>query len=254
VYKRARYYDANTGEFLSRDPLEYVDGMSMYRGYFLPTKMDPHGKLSVLRDVTSEFVEVVANQCKICAKSAFDAEVDSTKGVSDAEKKWCKENPCCCYDASNSKDAIVLAMKTHYGTPSGNGSVYNAVQHCAWMCEVANNLMCSASQAIALGEAHEKGNSNGPLNDGMDLYNNGCGAKISSYTTNGCIQKCEEKAKRYELYWYEPKFTPAYPNNPKSPRPLPSTLPSDFPGFPVDPMGNPGETVGTSSEEPVLYQ
>ena len=43
VYKRARYYDASTGEFISRDPLEYVDGMSQYRGYFVPNGMDPTG-------------------------------------------------------------------------------------------------------------------------------------------------------------------------------------------------------------------
>ena len=32
-----------TGEFISRDPLEYVDGMSLYRGYFVPGAMDPSG-------------------------------------------------------------------------------------------------------------------------------------------------------------------------------------------------------------------
>ncbi len=43
VYKRARYYDPATGEFISRDPLEYVDGMSLYRGYFVPGAVDPFG-------------------------------------------------------------------------------------------------------------------------------------------------------------------------------------------------------------------
>lgn len=33
MYFRARYYDPTTGEFTSRDPFEYVDGMSMMRGY-----------------------------------------------------------------------------------------------------------------------------------------------------------------------------------------------------------------------------
>ena len=43
MYFRARYYDPQTGEFISRDPLGYVDGMSQYRGYFVPGGVDPFG-------------------------------------------------------------------------------------------------------------------------------------------------------------------------------------------------------------------
>ncbi len=43
MYFRARYYDPSTGEFLSQDPLEYVDGMSQYRGYFVGVGIDPFG-------------------------------------------------------------------------------------------------------------------------------------------------------------------------------------------------------------------
>ena len=35
MYFRARFYDPTTGEFISIDPLEYVDGMSQYRAYFV---------------------------------------------------------------------------------------------------------------------------------------------------------------------------------------------------------------------------
>jgi RHS repeat-associated protein len=42
-YFRERYYDAELGRFASRDPLQYVDGMSMYRGYYVPNGMDPTG-------------------------------------------------------------------------------------------------------------------------------------------------------------------------------------------------------------------
>ncbi len=42
-YFRARFYDPSSGEFISRDPLEYVDGMSLMRGYFVPDKIDPKG-------------------------------------------------------------------------------------------------------------------------------------------------------------------------------------------------------------------
>jgi RHS repeat-associated protein len=44
MYYRARYYDPATGEFISQDPLEYVDGMSQYRGYFAPGGVDSEGQ------------------------------------------------------------------------------------------------------------------------------------------------------------------------------------------------------------------
>gem|GEM_PF-3291269 len=46
MYFRARYYDRVTGEFTSRDPLEFVDGMSLYRAYFVPNNVDPWGLVS----------------------------------------------------------------------------------------------------------------------------------------------------------------------------------------------------------------
>ena len=42
-FYRARYYDTGKGRFLQRDPLEYVDGMSLYLGYFVPNMVDPSG-------------------------------------------------------------------------------------------------------------------------------------------------------------------------------------------------------------------
>jgi len=42
-YFRARYYDDQLGRFLGRDALEYVDGFSMYAGYFVPHALDPTG-------------------------------------------------------------------------------------------------------------------------------------------------------------------------------------------------------------------
>jgi RHS repeat-associated protein len=42
-YFRARYYHAELGRFLSRDPIGYVDGMNLYRAYFVPNGLDPFG-------------------------------------------------------------------------------------------------------------------------------------------------------------------------------------------------------------------
>ena len=42
-YFRARYYSGSLGRFVSRDPLEYVDGRSFYAAYYVPNGLDPSG-------------------------------------------------------------------------------------------------------------------------------------------------------------------------------------------------------------------
>ncbi|MBF0202013.1 MAG: RHS repeat-associated core domain-containing protein [Desulfamplus sp.] len=44
MYFRARYYSVELGRFVGRDPLGYVDGMSLYRGYFVVNGVDPRGE------------------------------------------------------------------------------------------------------------------------------------------------------------------------------------------------------------------
>jgi len=44
---RARIYDPESGRFVSRDPIGYVDGMSLYRGYFVGRGVDPLGNQAV---------------------------------------------------------------------------------------------------------------------------------------------------------------------------------------------------------------
>ncbi len=41
-------YDAKLGRFASRDPLGFVDGMSLCRGYFVPGGVDPYGTNSIM--------------------------------------------------------------------------------------------------------------------------------------------------------------------------------------------------------------
>ena len=50
MYFRARMYAPTQGVFISRDPLGYVDGPSLYRSYFIPGRLDPYG----LADCTPE--------------------------------------------------------------------------------------------------------------------------------------------------------------------------------------------------------
>ena len=42
-YFRTRYYDACLGQFISRDPIGYIDGKNLYSGYFSIAGLDPYG-------------------------------------------------------------------------------------------------------------------------------------------------------------------------------------------------------------------
>ena len=42
-YYRSRDYHAKLGRFVSRDPIGYLDGPSLYCAYFVPNKTDPSG-------------------------------------------------------------------------------------------------------------------------------------------------------------------------------------------------------------------
>jgi RHS repeat-associated protein len=51
MYFRFRMYDAATGRFISRDPIGYRDGMSLYLAYFAPSRTDALGLFIPLCEV-----------------------------------------------------------------------------------------------------------------------------------------------------------------------------------------------------------
>jgi RHS repeat-associated protein len=88
-YFRARYYHAQLGRFISRDPIGYVDGMNLYRAYFVPGQTDPQG----LRKVCCTFRKTTFG-IKICPRlhvgfttKEWDQTVD--KGISESPAQAC---------------------------------------------------------------------------------------------------------------------------------------------------------------------
>ena len=75
MYFRARYFDTTTGEFTSRDPLEYVDGMSLNRGYFVQGNIDPNGLRCVEQCALGERIEpfVVTTECQVIRDDEWKA-------------------------------------------------------------------------------------------------------------------------------------------------------------------------------------
>jgi RHS repeat-associated protein len=71
MYYRNRMYAPQTGTFVSRDQLGYVDGQSLYRAYFAPNKMDPLGNM------TFEQVRLVMNKLDRCAQAYCELNLDA---------------------------------------------------------------------------------------------------------------------------------------------------------------------------------
>ncbi len=94
---RARWFDPATGGFVSRDPLGYVDGLSLYRGYFGVRGVDPSGRLRRLLD--AKFLETVHEECRgtnaeVAADvAAVEAELETVRSPMltkecDCEYQW----------------------------------------------------------------------------------------------------------------------------------------------------------------------
>ena len=63
-YYRARYFDNDLGRFINRDPLGYIDGMNLYRGYFTPLTFDSSGLADLKVPGTDLKVEVEQHPIK----------------------------------------------------------------------------------------------------------------------------------------------------------------------------------------------
>jgi RHS repeat-associated protein len=200
---RYRYYHSSLGRWVSRDPIGEEGGLNLYR--------------------------FVTNRPTVS--------VDALGLVNAAEKVWCVTHPSCCCEAKNSDKEIEAEIIKRYPGYRDH-TVENAVKHCAWMCYVTSMNFCFKRDAIALGEAHEDHSKNTAHPKAMDLHNNTVGANIGGKDLTDCVNKCEQAAIAYKLYWFE-AVTPGPPRR---------GLPADFPGFAVDQDGNvAGGKVGTGA-------
>ena len=194
--------------------------------------------------IGNQAISDVVNDPTGAASDTVENTSEAWGNVSPAERDWCKSNPICCAAARNSRDHIFAEMQSRYPNWR-DGSVENAVQHCAWMCYVKSLTCCSEEDALELGDAHEEGGSD-VQNTAMDYHNNSYGLKTDGNSVQDCFNKCEAKARGGELYWYLAASMPGR-----------NGLPADFPGFSltVDGIGHHFATdpVFQSAPDPFPY-
>jgi RHS repeat-associated protein len=71
---RARHYNPLMGEFLRRDPAGFVDGMSLYRGYFDLNGVDPTGEVARFVPIIGWFIVGAASE--LAWQWMFDDEIN----------------------------------------------------------------------------------------------------------------------------------------------------------------------------------
>ncbi len=85
-YFRARYYDPKLGRFVGRDPLGYVDGLSLFANRFVIRHSDPSGTCQDTDicgpDITTEFWKALKRTCRRMREQVQD----SDKGLIDGLK------------------------------------------------------------------------------------------------------------------------------------------------------------------------
>ena len=124
LHFRARYYDPNLGEFISRDPLEYVDGMSLYRGYFVPGQLDSNGT-----QVKTSVKDFWKDNCDCVAGATAGIDVDHLGDENiwknrkkDPFKGW-NDNANKCFLVSNINNMLGGTMRNVRNKWGGNISV-----------------------------------------------------------------------------------------------------------------------------------
>ena len=111
---RARFYHAELGRFVSRDPVGYVDGINLYRGYFVPGGTDPEGLITVRchcysswQTGTGPYTNVIecpsTSEARKCCKDSCAPHTLTTFEILFDVKSFCKDTKECCCDDCETK-------------------------------------------------------------------------------------------------------------------------------------------------------
>jgi len=117
-----RYYNTEQGRFIQRDPLGYVDGMSLYNAYFAERfALDPMGKRIVM-DVKEDSLDNIRKKfgANVNAITFTGAGTIRFVGKDDIEE-WPRLNGCWCAKVQSAKRGIMTIKMILPNTVFHNG-------------------------------------------------------------------------------------------------------------------------------------
>jgi RHS repeat-associated protein len=78
MYFRHRWYSPKLGRFVNRDPAGYVDGLSLYAGYFAPNGVDPTGLIDQWHHLISQLGQGIDSKTKaLLSRLDVDVNIDA---------------------------------------------------------------------------------------------------------------------------------------------------------------------------------
>ena len=159
-YFRNRYYSAELGRFVSRDPIGYRGGMNLYRAYFVPNKVDPEGKI-----VISIAVGIQAYRC-----------YRYLSGLRPEARN----------QARQAAEALGFESGDRQTNPNLIGNIGNALQHCIGACIASQDPGPCCSPAIVRAALQGREDTSVP-SEMLDYNNNIPGYNIEGGCKSGCI-------------------------------------------------------------------
>ena len=194
---RNRYYSPTLAQWINRDPLGYVDGMSQYRAYFVPGATDPDGteitkaecrkavKKALLKPELKEMKARIAKgnrinpgckpieiRCKVCSKRA-DGSIGS--GTFSLREIGPKNIITVCVNQPKMTKRLIYDLLRH--------EFVHAIDHCEYArtsksCELR---ICSEIRAYSYSNCYD-GSPLRKRNDGKLRTRAGC-IKVGTYAS-----------------------------------------------------------------------
>ena len=186
-YYRARYYDPNTGRFISDDPIKFEGGMNFY-AY---VHNDPANRIDPF-------------------------------GLRDGKSGWDPRNyPWDTADRATKQAAEMAPPESQWNGPG------DALRHCIWSCMMTvHNGPTSAAIVAWSREKYHDWSARNPQEEGeraMDDHNNACGRTAGRNLPDStqCAPACKQLLDDKTLVpGYSHKSTPPYPYSSRRVRPM----------------------------------